>query len=135
MRRLLVSLALVAATIGCESESIVTPPVSEIVGSYSLSSVNGATLPFVWAQSGADRAEVLDDVITLHENGEWTEIWHDRYTEGGVVTVEESVDDGVFTRDGNRLTLTNTRGALVVANLTTGRITMAGNGFSLIYSK
>jgi hypothetical protein len=135
MRRLLVSLALFAATLGCGKEPTVTPPISEIVGSYSLATVNGATLPFTWAQNGADKAEVIDDVITLHENGEWTEIWHDRYTESGVVTTEESTDEGVFTRVGNRLTLTSSFGGTVFADLTTTSITMAGNGFTLIYSR
>ena len=135
MRRLLVSLALAAATLGCGSEPTVTPPISEVVGSYSLASVNGAALPFVWAQNGADKAEVIDDVITLRENGTWSEIWHDRYTEGGVVTIEESVDEGAFTRVGNRLTLTSTDGGFVIADLSTDRITMSGQGFTLIYSR
>jgi hypothetical protein len=135
MRRLLLSFALAATTLGCGSDPVVTQPLSEIVGSYSLSTVNGMTLPFTWAQSGADKAEVIDDVITLREDGAWTEIWHDRYTEDGVVTVEEQTDEGVFTHSGTRLTLTNADGGTIVANLADGRITMGGNGFTLVYAR
>jgi hypothetical protein len=135
MRRLLVSLALVATTFACSSDSPVTPPLSELAGSYSLASVNGAALPFTYAVSGADKAEALDDVITLHEDGRWSEIWHDRYTMNGVVTVEEMSDEGAFTRAGNRITLSSSFGGTLVADVVENRIQMSGNGFTLIYTK
>ena len=135
MRRLLVSLALVATTFGCTSDSPVTPPISEIVGSYSLASVNGSALPFTYAVSGADKAEALDDVITLHEDGRWSEVWHDRYTMNGVVTVEEMTDEGGFTRVGSRITLSSSFGGTLVADISDNKIMMSGNGFSLIYSR
>ena len=135
MRRLLVSLALVATTFGCTSDSPVTPPISEIVGSYGLASVNGSALPFTYAVSGADKAEVLDDVITLTADGRWTEVWHDRYTMNGVVTTEEMSDEGAYSRVGNRITLTSSFGGAIVADVANGKITMSGNGFSLIYSR
>jgi hypothetical protein len=135
MRRLLVSLALVASTLGCGSDATETPPLAEIVGSYSLASVNGSILPFTYAVSGADKAEVLDDVITLREDGAWTEVWHDRYTMNGVVTTEEMSDEGAYSRVGNRITLTSAFGGAIVADVANGKITMSGNGFSLIYSR
>ena len=135
MRRLLVSLALVATTFGCTSDSPVTPPISEIVGSYSLASVNGSALPFTYAVSGADKAEALDDVITLHEDGHWSEVWHDRYTMNGVVTVEEMTDEGGFTRVGSRITLSSSFGGTLVADIADNKLMMSGNGFSLIYSR
>jgi hypothetical protein len=135
MRRLLVSLALVAATLGCGKEPTVTPPISEIVGSYALTSINGAPLPFTYDVQGQDKAEVLDDVITLHDTGAWSEIWHERYTVSGVVTVEEYIDDGVFTRVGSRLTLTTSDGQFVVADLTTTSMTMSSGGTTLVYTR
>ena len=135
MRRLLVSLALVATTFACSSDSPVTPPISEIAGSYALASVNGNILPFTYATQGADKAEVLDDVITLNENGTWTEIWHDRYTMNGVVTTEEMTDEGAYSRTGTRITLTSSFGGAIVADVTNGKITMSGNGFSLVYAR
>jgi hypothetical protein len=135
MRRLLVSLALAATTFGCSSDELVTQPLSEIAGSYSLASVNGKALPFTYAVSGADKAEVLDDVITLHEDGKWSEVWHDRYTMNGVVTTEEMTDEGAFSRAGNRITLTSMHGGSLVVDLVDNKLTMSGNGFSLIYSR
>ena len=135
MRRLLVSLALAATTFGCSSDSTVTQPLSEIAGSYSLASVNGKALPFTYAVSGADKAEVLDDVITLREDGRWSEVWHDRYTMNGVVTTEEMTDEGAFSRAGNRITLTSMHGGSLVVDVIDNKLTMSGNGFSLIYSR
>ena len=135
MRRLLVTLALAATALGCAGDTTTTPQISEIAGSYSLSTVNGSILPFTYAVSGADKAEVLDDVITLTEDGRWTEVWHDRYTMNGVVSTEEMSDEGAFTRAGNRITLTSSFGGSIAAELAEGRITMSGNGFSLIYAR
>ena len=135
MRRLLVSLALAATTVGCSSDQTVTPPIAEIAGSYSLATVNGKALPFTYAVSGADKAEVLDDVITLRADGGWTEVWHDRYTMNGVVTTEEMSDEGAFSRVGNRITLTSAFGGAIAADIVDGKITMSGNGFSLIYAR
>jgi hypothetical protein len=106
MRRLLATVAVLALT-GCITDSIgivgtkVTggddlPSPTGIAGTYTLQTVNGSSLPYTYSQTGADKGELLDDVITLTNNNTWSELWHERRTVSGVVTVVAVTDAGTY---------------------------------------
>ena len=135
MRRLLVTLSLFAAVVSCGGDATVTRPAAEIAGIYRLTSINGSPLPFVYAQSGADKSEVLDDAITLLENGEWSEVWHERYTESGVVTTEEFVDEGIYTRVGISITMSSVETGTVQGRLEGNTLTFTAPNVQLIYTR
>jgi hypothetical protein len=110
MRRLLAALAVLALTacisdsigiVGTQASGIPTAPAASIAGTYTLQTVGGANLPFTMSQTGADKVELMDDAFTLTSTNSWTEVWHERRTVSGTVTVVARNDAGSFTRSPN----------------------------------
>jgi hypothetical protein len=111
MRRILAAVAVLTLT-ACITDSVgivgtkVTggdsspASTSGVGGTYTLRTVAGAPLPYTYAQSGADKSEFLDDVITLTDNGTWSELMHIRTTLSGVATVDAVTDAGTYVREG-----------------------------------
>lgn len=110
MRRLLAAAAVLALT-ACISDSVgivgtqVTgggdlPSTTMIAGTYTLTTVAGASLPYTFSQTGADKSELLDDVVTLTNNNTWSELWHERRTVSAVVTIVAVTDAGTYVRVG-----------------------------------
>src|SRR4051794_13338614 len=97
MRRSLVAATLLALVAGC-TQGFPDAPIgggstvaggggsNSLAGTYTLRTVNGLGLPYTYLTSGADRYEILDDVVTLTSAGGWTERWTERHTVGGAVT-------------------------------------------------
>jgi hypothetical protein len=76
------------------------PSTTGVAGVYTLRTVGGAPLPYTYAQTGADKSEVLDDVMTITNNGTWSELFHIRTTLSGVVTLSAETDGGTYVRAG-----------------------------------
>jgi hypothetical protein len=103
-----------------------------IVGTYSLRTVNGAGLPYVIAQAGADKDELIDDAFTLNEGGTWTESGHLRSTRSGVVTTQSVVASGTYTRTGTAITLTDGSES-TSGTVSAGTLTISDQGVSAVY--
>jgi hypothetical protein len=78
-----------------------------VPGTYVLRTVNGSTVPYTYAASGADTYELLDDTFTLGDST-WTEVWHERHTVSGAVTTPAYSDAGTFTLSGTSIAFTST---------------------------
>ena len=102
MRRFAVLLAL-ATVVSCGGDSSTSPSAS-VSGSYSLQSVNAQPLPWLAAQNGADKWEVVSDVITLDDSGAFAESTINRYTKNGLVTSDTVNDSGTYTLGGTVIT-------------------------------
>jgi hypothetical protein len=110
MRRLLAAVAVLTLT-ACISDSVgivgttatggsELPSTTGVAGAYTLQTVGGSPLPYTYQQSGADKSEFLDDVVTLTNNGTWSELMHVRKTVSGVVTISAVTDAGTYVRVG-----------------------------------
>jgi hypothetical protein len=110
MRRLLAAVAVLTLT-ACINDSVGvvgtqatggdnTSSTTGMAGTYTLRTVAGAPLPYTYLQSGADKSEILDDVVTLTNNGTWSEFLHERKTASGVVTIIAVTDAGSYVRVG-----------------------------------
>jgi hypothetical protein len=106
MRRLFAAVAVLTLT-ACINDSIGVvgtqatgggnlTPTTGAAGTYTLKTVAGAPLPYTYQQSGADKAEILDDVVTLTNAGTWSELLHERKTVSGVVTISAVTDAGTY---------------------------------------
>jgi hypothetical protein len=104
MRRLLAAVAVLTLT-ACINDSIgvvgtrvtgADPGSTGIAGNYTLQSVGGAPLPFSRSTTIADKAEILDAVITLTNTNSWSEVRHERRTTGGVATNVTLTSSGTF---------------------------------------
>ncbi len=125
---------LVAAS--CGGGDSTAPGTASIVGSYALQTVNGASLPFVVLQIGGDKIEVIDETVTLSAGDAFTQQGSLRITQGGLVSIDNYAEAGVYARDGTALNF------VFSSDGTTGTGTISGNtlivavsGLSLVYRK
>src|SRR6185436_17936516 len=84
--RLRIALASLLFAIACGSDSTTGPTAVSLAGTWNLQSINGSSLPFVIAQTGANKAELVSDVVTVVSTGSFTEITTVRSTINGQVT-------------------------------------------------
>src|SRR5262245_21206057 len=133
MRRLLVlALSLVAA---CGGDSTTGPPVQEqIAGTWTLSTVNGAPLPFTIAQTGTNKIEILSDVFVVVSTGSFTQTTTVRSTINGVVSTQSVADAGTYTVNGTAITLHfNSDGSTGTASWSGNTMTTTDGGIALVY--
>ena len=83
MRRTVVALLAALSAIGC---SAATSPM-ELAGSFSLKTVNGTPLPYLFALVGSTTVEALEDSYTLNPSGTFREAGLKRFTTNGLVTL------------------------------------------------
>ncbi|HEX4936578.1 MAG TPA: hypothetical protein VFV33_25530 [Gemmatimonadaceae bacterium] len=98
--------------------------------------MNGTSLPFIVAQSGADRVELLDLTLQLHADGSFDETATIRYTESGVVSTEQVSDDGTYTLTGTAISLRYTSDGTVFSGALNGdALTLGTQGLALEYRR
>jgi hypothetical protein len=129
------ALIIVATVTACSKDSP-TDPNASIAGAYTLRTVNGNNLPFTVLQVGADKAEVLNETITVSDAGTFTQQGTFRFTESGVVTTEGYADAGTYTRSGTAVTFVFlSDGSSGTGTVSGGVITVGFEGFSYVYRK
>jgi hypothetical protein len=118
----------------CSGDS--SGPDVSVVGTWQLQTVNGQGLPYLVAQSGADKIEVTSDVLTVAEGGAFTEITTIRVTSSGTVTTQSIPDAGTYTINGTAVNFTfQSDGSNGTGTLNESTLTVATQGVSLVYKK
>jgi hypothetical protein len=130
-RRAFLVLSFVLAACGSDSS---TEP-SSIVGTWTLQTINGSPLPFVVAQSGSDKEEVLSEVVTLSAGGTFTESSTLRLTVSGTVTTQSFPETGTYTVSGSTLTLRSSDGSTGTATWSGNTLTGSAEGFVFVYKR
>ena len=85
-----------------------TGPSGTIAGTYSLKTVNGAALPAVVVQIGADKLEVTSGSVTMNSDNTFNGVTAFRETSSGVVDESSAVCSGTYSRSGSNVTFTET---------------------------
>lgn len=98
-RTVLIAAVLTAACTG--SDATAPGPSVSVIGSWSLQTVNGAPLPYVMDQNGADKSELTADVITFIGGGQFTQVSQVRVTSAGQVSTQPVLQAGTFTMKRN----------------------------------
>ena len=128
-------LAAVAFAVACGSDSPTGPAVS-IAGTWTLQTVNGSALPFIIAQIGQDKVELLSDVFVVSETGSFTETSTVRMTQNGVVTTNSAADAGSYTVNGTAVSLHfNSDNSTATASWSGNTMTTTDGGFALVYKR
>jgi hypothetical protein len=122
---------LLVLVVACGDENP-TGPSSSLTGTWTLSSVNTASLPFTVRDLGIDRREVLSGVIELRTGDRFASRINLRDTSGGVVSLVGETITGRFVRTGNtlRIMVANDPESRYTATISDGnaRITLADEG-------
>jgi hypothetical protein len=129
------SLALVIAAAACGSDGG-TAPAASVSGAWSLTTVNGAPLPFT-VRSANPKVEVVSDQITWLPDGTFAETGTARFTDTtGVATTSPYTDSGAWTLNGATITVRYASdGASLSGPVSGNSLTIAGFGLSQVYAK
>lgn len=113
------------------------PDSDNLVGSYDLITVDGASLPVIVDQIGEDKAEITMGTVTLDEDGTFGDVTELRITEAGVVTTEVVSTQGTWTVSGSTVTFVPNDGSGNYSMTWDGqlRLTQLFQGFTLVYDK
>jgi lipocalin-like protein len=136
MRRLLALLLLTAISgTACGGDSGTNPTPASLAGTWNLSTINGAPLPFV-LQAVGPKIEVLSDQIVAAAGGTFTETGSGRVTDAGVVTIVPITDSGTWTISGATVTFRfDSDGFIGTATLSGNTFTVAVGAVSQVYVK
>ena len=137
MRRFIALLVLTIGALtatGCGSDGI-TDSGPSVLGTYRLESYDGAPPPVVLI-AGDPKLEVLADQFVLASGGAFTQRTSFRLTDGGVVTLDESIETGTYTVSGSTVTIRLTSDNSSTAATMTGRgMTIEFEGHRLVYAR
>ena len=122
------------ALLACDGDGS-TGPGASIAGAYSLTTVNGAPLPFVVQQAGTYKYEITADTYTLADAGTWTEVRADRTTSNGAVTTSTKTDAGVWSRNGTSITLTSTANGTLAGTVSGNTLSLSSAGNTMVFTK
>ncbi|MCY7380907.1 MAG: hypothetical protein LH467_16425 [Gemmatimonadaceae bacterium] len=112
-----------------------TSPGASIAGAYSLTTVNGAPLPFVAQQAGTYKYEITADTYTLADGATWTEVRADRTTSNGAITTSTKSDAGTWSRNGTSITLTSPANGAVSGTVSGNTLTLSSAGNTMVFTK
>ena len=130
----LLGVLIVAFCVGCLGEGVTGS--STITGDYTLRTINGSPLPYTISGSGADRMEIVREVITLYQGGTYARSRDSRITVNGQVTSESSAETGSYTLLGTSVTLVNgANGQTTLATINANTMTIVKAGMTAVFTK
>lgn len=133
--RKLIALVLLAGAAACGFDTATEPLVGDISGTYTLQSMNGSPLPFVFA-SNDTTVSIDTDVLTVNTGGDWTETVSYRQTVGTADATNETLNlSGSWTRSGNQLNFRTAMGLLYVGTATETTLNLSDAGFDYVFTR
>ena len=131
--RLFIALVALVATAACKSDSPTEPLAGNLGGTYTLRTMNGASLPFTIVTH--DTTVAIDtDVIIMTDVGGWNEEVGYRQTVGTAAPTNEKFTlSGTWTRSGNSLNLRIPAGLLYVGTATDTSLSLSDGSFTYVF--
>jgi hypothetical protein len=114
-----------------------TGPNGNVVGTWELTTVNGAALPFTRVQTASPpyRLEILGDVIVANENGTWTGTTTVRENVNGTITSTSTPGAGTWSQAGETVTINYEDTSSAKATISGDRIIFSQNGVIAVYER
>jgi hypothetical protein len=136
MRRLaaFLTLALVSTSLACGSDKVTGPTVESLVGTWNLSTVNGAPLPFTY-RAADPKLELLSDQFVTFADGTFTATQVVRVTDVDGVSTQTFPDFGVWALSGTAILFQFSDNSVATATAGGDTFTFAGGGVSQVYVK
>jgi hypothetical protein len=134
MRRLIAALALVSLA-ACASDTSTNPNNDAVEGAYSLHTVNGQPLPYTIQGNGVTIV-LTSDVLTVREDGSWTEtVAYKQSVNGGSQTNEADADAGTWTRIANTITFESATVGSFEGTYSKGSVTFDDPGLLEVFKR
>jgi hypothetical protein len=95
-------MAFVGVALGCSSDLTFAPP-GDFTGSYSMRSVDGATLPTAISSNGTAFVEIIGGTVDLDSDSTWLGRTNFRITTAGGVQHDTQADSGRWSLIGDSL--------------------------------
>jgi hypothetical protein len=131
-RRSLLAMIWLVAT-ACNADPSAPAPVT-FTGTWILRSVNGTGLPYIVAQDGTNRIELVSNVITATATS-FTEQGTYRSTVRGIVETKTESDAGSYTTNGAAVNILYNNGLSAAGTVSRVTFTVELNGFSFVFDK
>jgi hypothetical protein len=134
MMRKLLALAMLSFFVACGDDTT-SPSSANLAGTYTLVSVNGATLPIV-VQAANPKIELVSEQLVVNSNGGFTITTTRRSTPTtGAVTSATTTDAGTYSSSGSTTTFQFNSGNKVTATLSGNTLTLSAGTSSSVYTK
>lgn len=135
--RFLTAAVMLASAAACGGGDSPTEPTQvSVAGTWSLQTINGTRLPYVVAQTGADKLEVTSDVLSVSGTGSFTQTTTVRLTQNGQVSTQSVADAGSYTLNGSAASFRfNSDGSTGTASISGNTMTVATDGFAYVYTR
>lgn len=132
MRKLIAVLAL-ATLAGCGSDS--STSATSFEGTWNLSTVNGAPLPFTYYQTSTEKAEVVAETFAASAGKAYFTSTY-RYTNTGApVQTETIADTATYSISGNTVKIQYSASDSVMGTWSGSRLTASAQGITAVYLK
>ena len=136
MRRSAFLTAILISAAACSGDSTTAPTTVSVAGTWTLQTINGTNLPYVVAQSGSDKLEVVSDVLTAASTGSFTQTTTVRSTLSGQVSTQSIADAGSYTLNGTAVTFRfNSDGSTGTGSIAGNTLTVTEQGFAFVYRR
>jgi hypothetical protein len=129
MRKAVCAAALLGLLVACSSDKA-TGPNASITGNYTLSTVNGSTLPAVLVQDATEKDELTGGNVVLNADKTWSGNLALRGTllATGQVATLNAPANGTYTNNNGAITLTETGAtSQLVGTVGGGTLTVSGD--------
>jgi uncharacterized protein YceK len=141
MRRML-AIAYAVSTVvlaGCGSDGSTDPTQnlsgdSALIGTWNLTTVNGAALPLLLQESDP-KVELMSDQLVVLGNGKFTRSLLARFTDGSDSSTQTYPDSGTYKMSGSSAIFTFTDGSGGMGTLAGNRMTVSGTGIPFVYQR
>lgn len=135
MRRMLAIVCTVATVLvaGCNTDETTVPTDNAFVGTWSLSTVNGAPLPYTI--QATPKIELVGDQLVVSASGTFAVSSQLRITNGTTITTQTASDGGTYSVNGTEATFIFNGGTTGDATVSGNTLTVAEPGVTLVYQK
>ena len=130
-------LALLAVPAGaCGGDAPAGPASTSIVGTWDLQTVDGEPLPFVFSESGGDRAEISGNVLTLSADSSFAERFEYRRTVARQRTSGVAWYEGTYSvRERAVAFVYSSNGSTVNGTVSQNGLRLSSAGFAFVYRR
>lgn len=127
--------ALIAVAGACGGDGNGITDVASVAGTYSLKTVNGAPLPFVFFDEGGYKLEVTAASYTLSSAGTFSNTATIRETENGAVFTSTETITGTYTVSGASVTFIGSDGESVTGSISGNTLQFSEDGVTAVFMK